>query len=75
LVKNNKFESGNFYITKGKTAFVSDKSVTVIDPSIFHLVNHEFYLLYFNNGLQEETPIGIIERKPILNSNNNNFRL
>jgi hypothetical protein len=74
LVKNSQNDNGNFLITKGNSIFIADKSVTVIDPNIFHLVNHKFYLLYFNYGLQEETPIGIIERKPILNSNNNIYK-
>jgi hypothetical protein len=40
-----------FILLKKNTVFVAEKSVTNADPSIFHLVNHEYYLLYFNNGL------------------------
>jgi hypothetical protein len=35
----------------------------------FDFANHEFYLLYFDNG-KDEIPIGITERKLISNNSN-----
>jgi hypothetical protein len=59
IIKNDLYESGNFLISKGNSVFVADKSFTNTNPIDFDLLNHEFYLLYFEN---EEKEIRIIKK-------------
>jgi hypothetical protein len=69
-IKNHQNGIGNFYISKQNAVLITDKSVIDTNSNDFDLLNHELYLLYFDSG-ENEIPIGIIERKQILNRNNN----
>jgi hypothetical protein len=72
LVKNNLYEGGISYITEGNIIFVANDLVTNTSNINFDLSNHDFHLLYFDNGVQEIT-VGIIERKLVFYGNNSNM--